>query len=214
MKPLQILSALFGIAMVVGFPHLGLAPLFLYTIPVLLVVWMVLRHHGDNFADVGFLPRTLTLRAAVVGAISAVSFLAFMQLAFFPILERFVTLAPGDTSIYEFLRESPANLIFMIVMAWIVGGFYEEIVFHGFIFTRLEKMLPGRQATGVAFIISCFLFGIYHLQLGYAGTINALIVGAVYQGLFLAFKRNLWASIICHGVYNTCVMVLVHLGHL
>ena len=102
----------------------------------------------------------------------------------------------------------------MIVMAWIVGGFYEEIVFHGFIFTRLEKMIPGRQATGIAFVLSCVLFSIYHLQLGWGGTINAFFGGIVYQGLYLIFKRNLWASIVCHCVYNTCVMLLVYHGYL
>ena len=49
---------------------------------------------------------------------------------------------------------------------------------------------------------------------GFDGAFNALMVGAVYQGLFLYFKRNLWASIICHGVYNTIVMTLIYLGHL
>ena len=43
---------------------------------------------------------------------------------------------------------------------------------------------------------------------------NALVVGSVYLGLYLRFDRNLWAAIICHGVYNTIVLTLIHLGHL
>ena len=58
------------------------------------------------------------------------------------------------------------------------------------------------------------MFGAYHLQMGSAGAFNALVVGSVYLGLFLYFDRNLWASIICHGVYNTVVLTLMRMGHL
>ena len=75
-------------------------------------------------------------------------------------------------------------------MGWLVGGFYEEIVFHGFIFSRLEKMSRGKYATAIAFIGTAIIFGAYHFQLGGIGLINALIVGAVYLGLFLFYKRN------------------------
>ena len=75
-------------------------------------------------------------------------------------------------------------------------------------------MIPARNATSLSFCGSCILFGAYHLQMGSAGAFNALVVGCVYLGLFLYFERNLWASIICHGVYNTIVLTLIYLGYL
>ncbi len=75
-------------------------------------------------------------------------------------------------------------------------------------------MLPSKKATPWAFAVTCALFGAYHLQMGSAGAFNALVVGAVYLSLFLCFQRNLWASIICHGVYNTIVLTLIYFGHL
>ncbi|MGB0838418.1 MAG: lysostaphin resistance A-like protein, partial [Flavobacteriaceae bacterium] len=103
---------------------------------------------------------------------------------------------------------------FIVVMGWVVGGVYEEIVFHGFIFTRLEKMTPSRHATKISFVLAGLIFGVYHYQLGMAGMINATIVGIVYLGLYVYFKRNLWYSIICHGVYNSIVMTLIYLDYL
>ncbi|MEM8486557.1 MAG: type II CAAX endopeptidase family protein [Bacteroidota bacterium] len=214
MKPLQILYSLLAIAAIVVFPHLGLIPNFGYTIPLLLVVWLVLKQNGEKFSDIGFRFKPLTLKAVLIGSGAAVAILSIMQGLVFPLLELFVELEEEDLGLYDIIRENKIQLLIMIVMGWLIGGFYEEIVFHGFIFTRLEKMIPGQYTTVLSFVIACLLFGAYHLQMGAAGAFNALVVGMVYQGLFLYFKRDLWASIICHGVYNTLVMTLIHLGYL
>ncbi len=71
-------------------------------------------------------------------------------------------------------------------------------------------MVPGRYATTIAFIGTAIIFGAYHYRLGGAGLLNALIVGAVYLGLFLFNKRNLWYPIFGHGVYNTIVITLIY----
>jgi len=214
MKPLQSLFSLLAIAVVVVFPHLGLIPNFGYSIPVLLFVWLVLKNNGEKFSDIGFRVSSFTVRAALIGSIAAVAILSIMQLLVFPVLEQFVEFESTDVGLYDFIKASKAQFLIIVVMGWLVGGLYESIVFHGFVFTRLEKMIPGKYATASGFVVSCILFGAYHLQLGSAGAFNALVVGVVYQGLFLYFKRNLWATIICHGVYNTMVITLIYLGHL
>ncbi len=214
MKFLRVVLSLLSIAVVVVFPHLGLIPNHGYSIPILLFVWLVLKYKGETFLDIGFRSKPLSLRAALVGSIAAVAILSIMQLLVFPVLEQFIHFEPTDLGLYEFLRASKVQFFIILVMGWLVGAFYEEIVFHGFIFIRLEKMIPGKYATACGFAVSCILFGAYHLQMGAAGAFNALVVGMVYQGLFLYFNRNLWASIICHGVYNTIVMILIYLGYL
>ncbi len=214
MKPLQILLNLLAIAIIVVLPHLGLIPSFGYSIPILLIVWLVLKYNGEKFSDIGFLFKSFETRAAIIGSIAAVAILSFMQLLVFPVLEQFIELESKDIGLYDFIRAGTVQFIFVVVMGWLIGGFYEEIVFHGFIFTQLEKMIPGKYATVLSFALTCMLFGAYHLQMGMAGAFNALVVGCVYMGLFLYCKRNLWASIICHGVYNTIVMTLIYLGYL
>lgn len=214
MKPRQMCLSVLVIAVIVVFPHLGLIPFFSYTLPVLLCVWFALRTTGEGFSDVGFRFRSCSRKAALVGTLSAFIILGVMQLLVFPTLELFIEFEPKEVGLYDFIRASPAQFAIMIAMGWLVGGLYEEIVLHGFIFTRLEKMIPGKCATAVSFVLTAGIFGAYHLQLGSAGAFNALVVGAVYLALFLRFERNLWAAIICHGVYNTLVMTLIYLGHL
>ena len=90
MKPLQFMLSLVAIAAIVVFPHLGLIPNFGYSIPLLLLVWLVLRYSGEKFSDIGFRLKSISTRAALVGGIAAVAVLSFMQLLVFPLLELFV----------------------------------------------------------------------------------------------------------------------------
>jgi membrane protease YdiL (CAAX protease family) len=102
----------------------------------------------------------------------------------------------------------------IISLSWVVAGLYEEIAFHGFVFTRLEKVISGKNATTLSFWITALIFGLYHYQLGTLGWMNAFLAGAAYLGLFLYFNRNLWYATICHGTYNTLVFVFIYNGWL
>jgi membrane protease YdiL (CAAX protease family) len=210
----EILLNIFAIAVIVILPHTELIPNFGYSLPILLLVWLLLKYFNETFSNVGFSLNQFTPKAILIGSLVAVVTLGFMQLIFFPVLENFVVFEETEIGLYDFIKGNPWQYFFIVIMGWLVGGFYEEIVFHGFIFTRLEKMIQGKYATAIAFIVTAMIFGGYHYQLGVGGLINALIVGAVYLGLFLFYKRNLWYSIMCHGVYNTIVITLIYHGYL
>ena len=119
-----------------------------------------------------------------------------------------------NPDIYSFARESKWNLLFIILMGWVIGGLYETLVFHGFMFTRFERMLTGKRATLISFVITNIIFALYHIVLGPVGVINAFIVGSAYLALALHFNRNLWYTIICHGMYNTIILILIYLDYL
>lgn len=210
----HVLLSLLGILIIVVLPHLNLIPLFGYSIPIILLVWLFLKQAGENFKDIGFSWKRFEIKSLLIGIPTAILSLAFMQLVFFPGLELLVELEASEASIYDFLKANPFQFVFTLIMGIIIGGLYEEIVFHGFIFTRLERMIPGKYATALAFAITSLLFGGYHYQLGMAGTINAFLIGMVYLGLFLAYKRNLWYSIVAHGTYNTIVISMIYVGWL
>lgn len=214
MRAKEILINVICICAIVILPHAELIPLFGYSIPILLFVWIVLKYSNETFTDLGFSFKRFERNAILIGSLMAVAALSFMQLIFFPTLEYFLTFEVPDVGLYDFIRENKWQYLFTLIMGWLVGGFYEEIVFHGFIFTRLEKMISGAYSTHISFALTASMFGAYHYQLGTLGLINALIIGVVYLVLFLFFKRNLWYSIICHGVYNSIVMTMIYLGYL
>lgn len=214
MRVKEILINVIAICTIVILPHTGLIPLFGYSIPILLFVWIVLKYSNETFSDISFSFKRFKTNSILIGSLAAVVSLSFMQLVFFPILEYFVTFEEPDIELYDFIRENKWQYFFTLIMGWLIGGFYEEIVFHGFIFTRLEKMIRGEYSTHISFALTACIFGAYHFQLGTPGLINALIIGSVYLILLLLFKRNLWYSIICHGVYNSIVMTMIYYEYL
>lgn len=208
------LLALLALAFVTLFPHWGLIPLpFGYTVPVLLVIWLYLKATGHHFSHTGFRFRDLTGKAVLTGAVAGLLIFLFLSKVFFPLLSQLVSLPATQVEMYDQLRGNTGFYIFLLIMGWLVGGLYEEIVFHGFLFKEIEKLLPGRNAVLLSFLITNIIFGIYHLQLGYEGAINALLAGMGYNAVILLNRRNLWYGIIAHGVFDTIALTLLYLGH-
>ena len=203
--------AILAIALI---PHTGIIPNFGYSIPLLLLVWLVLRFNKETFCNIGFRWKSFSWHALLIGTLAGIAVFCFNQLLFLPILDYFVSFQEPEIGINTFLKQNIWTYLFILIMGWIIGGFYEEIVFHGFIFTRLEKMIPGNKKTLWSFLITAIIFGLYHIQMGPIGVINAFIAGIAYHSLALYFDRNLWYSIICHGVYNAIVITTIYMGYL
>lgn len=152
MRIKNILISLLAIGIVVILPHTGIIPNFGYSIPILFFVWLYLKYSNETFSDIGFSFKLFNLRSILIGSIVAGLSLCFMQFIFFPVLEYFIVFEETDVELYNFIRKNKWNYLFIIIMGWLVGGLYEEIVLHGFIFSRLEKMINGKYASLIVII--------------------------------------------------------------
>lgn len=211
-----VLLSVFTIIFIAVFPHLRLLQFFpfAYTIPVILLVWICLKTSKETFKDIGFNFKTINLKALLIGGLAAILTFLFLRLIFFPVLETLVQFKDVEVGLYTKLKGNTGFYIFILIMGSLIGGVYEEIVFHGFIFTRLEKMINSKHRTIISFLITSIIFGLYHYQLGVADAINAFLMGVVYLGLFVRYKRNLWYSIFCHSIHNSIAVTLLYLGYL
>lgn len=215
MKIKQTILTLLAIVFSVVFPHTGIINFpFLYTVPILVFIYLCLRYRGEKFIDVGVNFKSISFKSFLVGASIGILFFAFSQLILYPCMEWFFDFSEVEVGMYEQIRHNTGFYVFLLVMGWIIGGFYEEVVFHGFIFTSLEKMMSGKYATSISFIITSILFGFYHFQLGGADAFNAFIIGMGYLSLVLYFKRNIWYGVFCHAAYNSMAMTFLYLGYL
>lgn len=210
----EILIPIFAIAFVVLIPHTGIIPFpFAYSIPVLLFIWFFFKQYKENFATIGFSFKRFEIKPVFIGTVAAILLFAFLNYAFFPIFEKLVDLPKADLGDYNKIKGNTGFYIFIVAMGWIIGGFYEEIVFHGFIFKRLEKLFAGKFAVPISFLLSNIIFALYHIQLGTEGVINAFIAGLVYHALILFNKRNMWYGIFCHAVFDTIAITYLYLGN-
>ena len=209
----EVVLIIFAISFVFLFPHFGILPVpFLYVLPVLLVVWWFLRRSGENFTDIGFDFKRFEIKSIFIGAASAIALFVFLQYVFFPLLSTIINLHPANLEDFKNIKHHPFNFIFILIAGFIVGGFYEELVFHGFVFTRIEKIVKGKFVVPTSFILTNVIFGLYHFQLGTAGMLNAFLAGSAYQYLMMKFHRNLWYSIFFHAFFDAIGLTYIYLG--
>ncbi len=130
----------------------------------------------------------------VIGAVGGMFFLNFILL-FLPIPQEMMsTLQNGLTNI------STSSLVLGIITNSILVPVMEEIVFRGYIFSRLEKAMPSI----VAAIISSVIFGLCHgslLWAIWAATVGMIICvvriksGSIVPGMIFHIIINSFATI-------------------
>jgi membrane protease YdiL (CAAX protease family) len=180
---------------------------------VLLVIWLALKKTRENFASVGFRFKKAGLKPLLIGAVAAVVLFAFLNYVLFPLINKIVVLPKPNLDDFGSIRHHLYNYLFILSMGWVVGGLYEEIVFHGFIFTRLEKMIRGRYVIPISFLCTNLIFALYHVQLGVSGMLNAFFCGCAYQALMIYFNRNMWYATFFHAFFDTIALSFIYLGY-
>ena len=105
-------------------------------------------------------------------------------------------------------------------LAWVLPlsmfvGFWEEIVFRGFLLGRLrvafhevEGSPRQRNARVMAVVLSGLLFGAGHGYQGLLGLVQTSSVGVVLGGLTV-WRKSLWPAIVAHLAIDTFGLVLL-----
>jgi uncharacterized protein len=118
-----------------------------------------------------------------------------------------------DTSAFMGVRGNAATLAGMLALVWTIVAFGEELIFRGFILSRLENLFgQGASGKAVAVALQAALFGIGHFYLGARGMAAATLVGVVYGAWYVLRGRNLWPLIIAHGITDTVSMTAIYAG--
>lgn len=188
-----------------------------YAGPAALAITMViltlyLNRTGQSWHSVGLrrlpgaksklllLPQILATFAAMAAAIALVTY-------------------GGDALGWTFMEEIPEGVearwgdikgniplyLVWIAISWVIAGFAEEVLFRGFLITRLLRLFPAsRLAPALAVILAGLFFGVLHYyNQGMRGFITASAIGIAFGIMFLLFKRNLWPIIFVHGSIDT-----------
>lgn len=212
---LNIFLSILTIAFCFFIPHYAHLTIFIYPIVILFVVWLFLKYiSSETFTDIFFSFKRFEIKAVWIGIIAAILLSLFFRFAWDPFINSLIPSGKIDLSDFASIRNSPVNYAIILLLALLVGGLYEEIIFHGFIFTRLEKIFKGKWATITAFMMTTIIFGLYHFQQGLKGILLTAIAGAVYHLLILKFNRNLWYGVFVHAFFDFIGLTLIYLGKL
>ena len=206
----NILKA-FLITFLVLFPHFVPLPFYSYAVVCLAVLIFYLRWQKKTLKDLGLKRNGLTAHTLTVGILSALLWIAFNKWVYHPFITHFFVVEPYTE--YDFIRNKLSNLIITVIAAWIIGGFYEEIVFRGFIqATAREWFIKFKHSFWLAGLLTSVLFGLYHWQQGIFGIVPSFLGGLLWTYLLWRYKGNLWYPIISHAMYDTIALTMIYFG--
>jgi membrane protease YdiL (CAAX protease family) len=163
-------------------------------LPVLFILWA----SGDRWRDFGFrrfrVPVDLVTAAVLIALMYAVRLFPFIG-------SRFAVPA----ALRDALVPHGALAIGAALTSLAIGAFWEEVVFRGYMITRLEELL-GNVWYGV--VISAVLFGFGHLYQGWFGALMAFGMGLAFGIAFVA-RPNIWPLVVAHFASNVAVVFLL-----
>lgn len=121
-----------------------------------------------------------------------------------------VTPTAIDQSRFDSIIGNLPFLILMVTLAWTTIAFGEELFYRAFIVSRLmDHATMGKWG---AILISGTLFGIVHFAEGPIGILSNGTFGILFAWIYVRSDRNLWITIIAHGLLNTLRFVLLYAG--
>ncbi len=175
---------------------------------------VVLRSRSLGWRDVGLArpgswPKTILLGigVAVIALLASVALQVIVQAI--PGLE----IAPRDQSNFDALSGNLPLLLLYLAGAWTSITFGEEMIYRAFLTNGLAALFPGKKGQwALALIGSSIIFGLAHYSWGLAGILETTVLGFVFGSAYLLSGRNLWVSIIAHGLANTLGFIIIFSG--
>jgi CAAX protease family protein len=212
-----------GLVLAVGWPFVAGDPLrfqalaWAANVGMLAAVWLGLRVRGEGWSHLGlgrgaFTGRALwsTLWKSVV--VFAAAMAAFVLGAIFMaiLIGRPV---PADFGGYNYLSGNLPMLALALASVFLVSSLGEEVIYRGFLITRLEDLGGGgKTALRWALIASSILFGLVHFAWGPAGMVQTAFMGLALGVAFLVVRRNLWILVVAHFCMDAILMVQMYLA--
>lgn len=100
-----------------------------------------------------------------------------------------------------------------LAIVWTFAALGEEVSYRGYLLTRAADLGNRSElAYLAAMLYVAVLFGFAHFYKGPAGVLDSTYSGVVLGSVYLLSGRNLWASILAHGISDTFAVVVVFLG--
>ena len=173
---------------------------FIYHWVPLLFIWFALFKNRENWNSIG-----LNFRWYLANKYWFIILFVVLIIAAFILPGIYYTELPQKSNTVFFAPVSTTERLFVILMAF-TTGFTEEVLFRGFAFTRLKRIVKNSYFILFITIVSFLLI---HGQPESIGrSLNYIIAGAVFGIAFITFKfKRLEALILVHFLINASLVI-------
>jgi membrane protease YdiL (CAAX protease family) len=175
------------------------------------IAWASLRLRHLQWRDVGLRLyrnwRTTLLIGVAAGVAIELLELFFTQ----PLLVRITGQMP-DLSAFNRVAGNVRWLAISLILTWTLFAFGEEMVFRGYLMSRIAGLLgQSRRGWAIALLTASLVFGLSHFQQGITGVAENFLDGLILGALYWRLGGNLAVPIVAHGITDTIDFVLVFL---
>jgi membrane protease YdiL (CAAX protease family) len=180
----------------------------------ILAATFVLKSRDSSWRDIGLArpqswPRTVLIAIGTLAALFIMSIV--LQVIALNLLG--VEVPPIDQSRFDPLEGNLLLFLLFVTLAWTTIAFGEEMTYRAFLITQLDDVFPNsRIGTALVLLTSSLIFGLAHLVEGPLGIAQTFFMGLIFGIIYLRTGRNLWVTIIAHGLANTIRFYFLFIG--
>ncbi len=180
----------------------------------ILVAYVVLKLQGTGWREIGLARPKSWLRTALLGLGTA-----FLTIVMVLVVQNIALNLPGaevaeaDMSRFNPLEGNLPLLLTSIFLAWTAVTFGEEMMYRAFLINQLGVLFQSvKLRLALSLMFSSVFFGLVHFYQGPLGIVITGLIGLLFGVMYLWSGRNLWVTIIAHGLVNTLSFMLVFFG--
>ena len=187
----------------------------LFTFVVLVCVWTRLR--GETLADFGLVvPRDWARYVGQGLVIFATAMLYDVVVR--PLIDPWIAHATGTSATlaeqqFSALKGHLGLLLYMLPFVWLFAAFGEEVLYRGFVLTRIAQVLgQGRTAWGAAIVLQALPFALAHAYQGPVGMAGVFVAAVITGAGTVLWGRSLWPAMLAHGLQDTVGLYALYAG--
>jgi membrane protease YdiL (CAAX protease family) len=196
------------IIVLLGLPMLSSQLNVLYIVFAIIIIIVSRYMRKEKWPDYGFKPAgiKLMLLAATIGIVFALIDNYLLE----PLVNK-LTGKPTDLSSFENIKGHLSRLLTMLAIGWVIGGFFEEFFFRGYLLNRINLSF-NNKAIGkwLGIILTSVAFAVAHSYQDITGMINTFYFAILLGFLYYFFNKNVWYLILVHGFYDTVGILFLY----
>jgi membrane protease YdiL (CAAX protease family) len=173
---------------------------------LVVLIWTVLSR--TPWREIGYAKPRSWVGSLVVGIVFGASFKLLMKAVVMPLLG-----ANPINPTYHYLVGNRAALPAAVLTMIVVGGFGEETVFRGYLFSRLRQLLGWSGAARITTVVvgAALFASLHYLDQGLPGAEQATITGLVFGTVF-AVTGRIWMLMCAHAAFDLTAVAIIYLN--
>jgi len=207
----SLLELVLGVFIVFGHNIFHILP---NEVPILFVLgWISLRWRNGGWKYAGLSRPQSWWKTVALAIIAAAILLLGSELVVEPVAHRIWPEPEHVSNVIQSGASGWRQALASLLIVWTFASFGEELSYRGYLLTRAADAFgKSNLAYWAAMIVVSLLFGFGHYYKGPSGVLDSTYSGLVLGGVLLLSGRNLWTSILAHGIADTVAVFAVFMG--